>query len=238
MQMRYPDLSRLALPTGGNADGKKRARTEPSAELVLAAVDARAAAARKAPKLMDQVEQDTPDQWDEQTLRDVNEYMLKDLERHNMEHRYEVFVNGLEFHHPEEREISAMVKRAEALMVTAQETDTERQRLWYEGRRDIDPIDPRAFLMTQYAINRLFLARVRRMDSPHFFDPSSYARSVARLNDATQSLQSSVDALKRAVHGPSSAPKPSLVVNIPRAAAAPSQPYDLDDDPLTPPGFD
>ena len=91
--------------------------------------------------------------------------------------------------------------------------------------------------MVQYAINRLFLARVRRMDSPFFFDPSSYARSVARLNDATQSLQSSVDALKRAV-SPPSAPKPSLVVNIPRAAAAPSQPYDSDDEPPTPPGVD
>lgn len=236
--MLYPNLGRLALPTGGNADGKKRERTEPSAELVLAAVEARAAAARKAPELMVLVEQDSPDEWDEQTLRAVNEYMLKDLDRQNMSHRYEVYVNGLEFRHPEEREISAMVKRAEALMVTAQETDTERQRLWYAGRRDIEPVDRRLFLTVQHAINKIFLARVRRMDSSFLFDPASYERSVARLNDATQSLQRSVDALKRAVHAPSSAPKPSLVVNIPRAAVRPSQPYDSDDEPPTPPGFD
>ena len=237
MQMLYPDLSRLALPTGGNADGKKRERTEPSAEWLIAAIDARAAAARKAPRLMDLIEQDTPDQWDKETLRDVNKYMLKDLERHNMAHRYEVFVNGLEFRHPKEREISATVKRAEALMVTAQETEEERLLARLEGRRDIAPIDPRVFLMAQYAINRLFVARVRRMDSPRFFDPSRYARIVARLNDATRVLQSSVDAQKRAVHPPPSAPRPSLVVNIPRAAAAPSQPYDSDDEPPTPPGF-
>ena len=163
----------------------------------------------------------------------------ENMRKANMPLKKQREIDMLEFHNPEERDISRALDRAQALLKKADELEEERKRISREQRRDIRPLSTRLIDRVKYAIKRVWAGRKFRAAHPYWWDEEkpSYERQVAGLFDVTRSLEGRVKALERSLE-----PPPMQVeLDIP-PRMSPSEPfdpmtYDSDDEPGTPPGF-
>lgn len=155
--------------------------------------------------------------------------------------RFEVHKNALEFRDDRERELSALVQRAEALHHRS-ETPMYRRAI---GQHLKD--------LLRDAIDRVLLERNPNSSHGGSWEgnPTRFAQVAARLSEAVRMMQARIDARARALF-PLPAPPPDIA-----RAPQPTQPdsseagpsdasgvssdeevaYDSEDEPATPPGF-
>ena len=179
-------------------------------------------------------------QWQERKMAATQR--TAELVRSKMnDHKYEVHKNVLEFRDLRERDLSALVQRAEDLLENSKARG-------YDGYRAINDLGR----LVRGAIDDVFLAR-----NPNSWfggswarDPERFERVAARLDTLVRLLQARMDARARYLGAkptfPDGPPAPQPM-EVDASGAGPSvtssdeeeeeEPYDSEDEPATPPGF-
>ena len=180
-------------------------------------------------------------QWQEMRMQTTRQLKYYNSHVSPSSRRFQIHVNVLDFRDDRERELSALVKRAEAL-----------------HRKSESPLYRRAIGqhlkdLLEDAINRVYLARDPRSSYGGSWEgnPTLLANQTARLSEAVRIMQARVDARTRALW-PQTAPLDVASAPHPTqpdsSEAGPSDAsgfssdeevaYDSEDEPATPPGFD
>ena len=180
-------------------------------------------------------------QWQERKMAATTmsmEWAKVKMSKHKNRHKYDVHKSVLEFRDERERDLSALMQRAENLLVKS------------KMRGYDDAINNDLRRLVRNAIDDVFLAR----NPDTWYIPSSweeaperFERLAARLNALTRILQAKMDERARYLGVkptfPDGPPKPQpMQVDTPgagpsNASSDEGDPYNSEDEPATPPGF-
>jgi len=180
-------------------------------------------------------------QWQERKMASTLRHMESakaHMNKQKNRQKYDVHKSVLEFHDERERDLSALMRRAEDLLTKS------------KARGYCDAINNDLRRLVRGAIDDVFLARkpdAWYLPSSWEESPERFGRLSARLNTFTRILQAKMDERARFLGDkptfPDGPPRPQPIqVDTPgagpsNASSDEGEPYNSEDEPATPPGF-